>query len=38
MKKRDILGCWMCDVFPLSFPTQEKQIINSPVGHNTQME
>lgn len=27
-----------CDVFPLHFPTQEKQIINSPMGRNTQIE
>lgn len=34
-KNSDVLECQTCDVFPLSFLTQEKQIINSLSGGRT---
>lgn len=34
-KNSDVLGCQTCDVFTLSFLTQEKQIINSLPGGST---
>lgn len=37
-KHSSSFACWTCDVFPLNSYTQEKQIINSPTGNNTQIE